>query len=158
MLNLYLLRHAKAESSSLSGDDYDKVLSPDGRARAIRIGTRFKREGFLPKRVFSSPAARAKESAELWAAAAAYTGLIEYRDELYASAASIYLRLLHSVSGAEPVLIVGHNPEIEKVASRFIGSPLSLGTGEAACLQISADRWGDLNFGVYARLETLFQN
>ena len=62
-LRLFILRHGKSDWSA-GQPDFDRPLAGRGRSGAQKGGAWRKDEGLLPDRVISSPAQRARETAE----------------------------------------------------------------------------------------------
>ena len=67
MRRLFLIRHAKAEPS-VGRDDYERRLTDRGRADARRVAAALAARKMLPDLLVHSGAARAKETAEIFAA------------------------------------------------------------------------------------------
>ena len=85
MRRLFLIRHAKAEPS-VGRDDYERRLTDRGRADARRVAAALAARKMLPDLLVHSGAARAKETAEIFAAEAArWTGPSSTRDHSSAS-------------------------------------------------------------------------
>lgn len=107
MPRIYLVRHAKAEKSSPSGGDAARRLTPEGRSRFAAHA----RALALPlRRIVTSPLARARETADLLAAA---TGAPVEEDGALASGASTGKELLALARRkGDGTALVGHNPEI----------------------------------------------
>lgn len=134
MQRLILLRHAEAERQSLSGDDFDRGLTPAGRAEAEAVGRRLVELGYRPDLVLVSTARRANET---WAALeAAFPGVrVEPEPELYEASPKTLLRAAEDTGEAGTVMLVAHNPGLHSLALRLGASgPLSRGlpTGHAA--------------------------
>ena len=66
MRRLFLIRHAKAELS-VGRDDYARKLTERGRADARRVARTLAARRFLPELLIHSGAARAKETADIFA-------------------------------------------------------------------------------------------
>ncbi len=128
---VYLVRHAKAEPSA--GDDAARRLTPDGRARFVRLlaalGARL-----AVSRVVTSPFTRARETAELLARA---TGAPLGEEPRLASGASEGDELLALVRAAAPgTALVGHNPELAEAVARAAGKDVEVKPGAIAALEV----------------------
>ena len=135
---LYLLRHAKAGPRAAGQRDHDRELTGRGRREAAALGSRSAADGELPELVIASTAARAVQTAALWAKAA---GLPEQRiirrDGIYLADAEAVLRLVHGLDEAlQRVLLVGHNPTFSELATGLSGRFIALPTGAMAVLSI----------------------
>jgi phosphohistidine phosphatase len=91
--------------------------------------------------VLCSPARRAIETAEL-------AGLDAGIDEqLYLAGAATLLERLRSVDDAiRSVLVVGHNPGLEDLATVLSGRRIPLGTASVAALDVDRS-WAELGLG-----------
>ena len=110
MDRLILLRHGKAETDSVSGQDFDRALTERG-ARDVALGCRAMAEaGVYPDLVLVSPAARAQQT---WEAAAAVFPRAEVKlvPALYEIGPSAILDLARDEGrSVGTVMVVGHNP------------------------------------------------
>jgi phosphohistidine phosphatase len=108
-LRLYIVRHAKAEDGSPTGDDADRPLRPRGHRQAETLGAYFAAERPSPAIVLASPYLRARETAEhIWSA----LDLLPQFDDRLAAHRRLadYLDVIADLGGAESAAIVGHNP------------------------------------------------
>ncbi len=151
MKRLILFRHAKTERDSDSGRDFDRRLTERGQSDAKRIGEEFRRLGLTVDLVVSSPAARAAETAQL-------AGLQPRFDErIYDAAAGDLLTIMQGVEkSVGSLMMIGHNPGFERLASRLIGHDVEMPTGSLAEIDIPVDQWGEAGGGA-ARLARLLK-
>jgi len=112
---LILLRHAKSDWSSGARSDFDRPLNARGRRDAPRMGAWLAGHGYAPEAVIASPAARARETAELVCAALDFTVAdIDFERELYgAPAETIRAVAAEYLARHRRVMVVCHNPGIE---------------------------------------------
>jgi phosphohistidine phosphatase SixA len=139
-MNIYLLRHAQAESSF---PDSQRILSAKGRADVDRLGQFLRsKETPLPEVLWCSPYRRAQETAGLLLEA--WGGAVEQRrDEVSLepdmNPASVAAGLLEV---GRDVLVVGHNPNISILASLLLSAErgrtrTNFQTCNMACLVVS---------------------
>ena len=116
MTRLYLLRHAKALWADPGSRDYDRALDPSGHDDAARLGVAMVEAGYLPDTVLCSGARRARET---WGAVSRALPVADVRfvDGLYSSDAGGYLDLVRAAGTEGSILVVGHNPMMEDLAS-----------------------------------------
>ncbi len=69
MRRLLLMRHAKSSWEDPALPDHDRPLNPRGLRDAARMGRWLTRENFLPDRILSSTARRARQTCEVMCAA-----------------------------------------------------------------------------------------
>src|SRR5262245_4491539 len=124
MKSLTLFRHAKTERDSDSGRDFDRRLADRGLRDARRMGQERRTLGLEFDLVLSSPAARAAETAEL-------AGLpARYDQRIYDASAGELLAVAQEAEATiTHLMMVGHNPGFERLASRLIGASLEMPTG-----------------------------
>lgn len=116
MTRLYLLRHAKARWAEPGSRDYDRALDATGHEDAGRLGDIMRAAGYVPDTVLCSGALRARET---WAGVAKSLPLADVRfvDGLYSSDAGGYLDLVREAGAERALLVVGHNPMMEDLAT-----------------------------------------
>src|SRR4030095_16747674 len=93
------------------------------------MGELVREYGLIPDVVISSDAVRARLTAEAVAEAARYAGEILLAPHLYMACPDDILSLLPMVrENAETVMIVGHNPGLEKLVEQLTGARHALRT------------------------------
>ena len=133
---LVLVRHGAPEASSPSGADMDRRLTEAG-ARALRAA--YPRVFSLlgddaDARVWSSPAVRALETADVVAASLGVED-IEVHQSLYAQDANTFLAELEAAD-APCVVAVGHAPFVDTLASRLADVCPAFDKGAAASFDL----------------------
>ena len=153
MRRLFLIRHAKTEPS-VGRDDYERRLTGRGRDDAKRVAKALAARRMLPDVLIHSGAARAKETAEIFAAA--WQGKVELQEDagLYdASVTTLLARTRALADEHKRVGLVGHNPSLGELATALIGSgaepemrrlAAKYPTGAVAVLDFSIERWDDV--------------
>lgn len=142
---IYLVRHGIAEDAAESGRDRDRALTPQGRGRLRREAAGLRRMGVRAGVLATSPARRARETAELLRNA-----LPEARVEVWPELAPgvderlLCARLERRESGAD-VVLVGHQPDLGEILAYLLtGSRGSFATrfrkGAVACLRAPSHR------------------
>ena len=121
MQRLILLRHAKAERSAPSGEDFDRPLAERGRADAKLMGRVLADAGLTPDLALVSSAARTRQTWE--EASRAFGREIEtYADKrLYLAGSAAMRAMVEELEGRDGTLIlVGHNPGIHQLALQLL--------------------------------------
>ena len=133
---LVLVRHGAPEATSASGSDMDRRLTTAG-ARALRVS--YPRTFALLGEdarlaIWSSPAVRALETADVVAAA---TGVedIEVHQSLYAQDISAFMTELDACE-LPCVVAVGHAPFVDHLATRLLGTCPPFGKGTAVAIDL----------------------
>jgi phosphohistidine phosphatase SixA len=116
MKELILLRHAHAEPTAPGGADIDRALSPEGLAEAESAGRWLRGKGLVPDRVLCSPARRTRETLE---AVLDVIGYVDQRLEssIYEATPGMLVDLADAHRECERILVVGHNPGLERLAA-----------------------------------------
>lgn len=116
MRELILLRHAHAEPAVEGQPDMDRPLSPQGLAEAQAAGRWMAEQGIVPDRVLCSPSRRTRETLE---AVLETIGYVDQRldDSVYEATAGTLAGLADGNREAERLMLVGHNPGLERLAA-----------------------------------------
>lgn len=145
MKYLYILRHGKAIAQESSIDDHSRPLTPRGIRDSHRAGTFIKNNYILPDLIISSTASRAKMTAENTAHSCGYQGTIELKRTLYLCSANTYLKTLQKISdNIHCVLLVGHNPGMEKLVKTLAGHYEEFPTAALATFELSIHHWSEV--------------
>jgi len=140
-----LLRHGKSKRGPEYETDYERPLAKRGRQDAARIGAFLVEQDLLPDLIVSSPAERARATAQRCAVAADYQGDIRYEGSLYSGSEEAYLELLWSLDDTVGrVLCVGHNPDIEATIETLTHKYVSMPTAALARIDFDTDSWVEL--------------
>lgn len=134
VLRLFLVRHGQAEPSHPLGDAARR-LTPEGRAAFRSRAAELAPEMRLA-RILTSPYQRARETAEILAAA---SGAAVEADDALASGRSDARELVRiaRVRG-DGTALVGHNPELSEAVALVAGRELPFPPGSIACLEVGA--------------------
>ena len=134
MFRLYLLRHG------IPGDGADPPLSEEGAAVMEHAARGMARLGITFDLVLSSPLRRAEETARIVAAVAGDHARVRIEPQLVGGcSASALLGLLAAHPSSGSVLVVGHQPDMGRIAAELTGSDGSLpfGRGTLCCLELA---------------------
>lgn len=123
MLTLSLLRHAKSSWSNPALPDRERPLATRGVTDAPLMGKAMAERGIDPELVLCSSARRTRDTLDLVLPDLRVEPKIVYVDALYHASPEEMLELLHGIQpGANRVMMVGHNPEIQAFALDLVGS------------------------------------
>ncbi|MCW5559454.1 MAG: histidine phosphatase family protein, partial [Verrucomicrobiae bacterium] len=120
----YLLRHSTAEDlppPGLAGDRFRR-LTPEGREKARRIGRAIQRLSPGIEWVLTSPAPRARETADAVVGTLRPRPPVEELDALWigGEARAVAARLRRGFGDTSAVLLVGHEPDLGRLASLWL--------------------------------------
>jgi len=158
MKKLVLVRHAKSSWGDPSLHDQERPLNDRGLRDAPEMGRGLARRGIQPDVILSSPALRARTTAELMADALGFgSQRITIDDRLYAASADDVLEVIRGLDdGASTAFVVGHNPETAALARRFSDEITEMPTCAVAEFRFDVDAWSEIGDAepVDVRLET----
>jgi phosphohistidine phosphatase len=158
MKTLLLMRHAKSSWKDDKLKDRKRPLSKRGKRNAPQMGKLMQEKELIPQLILSSPALRAKETAELFAEASGYQGEIRYEDDLYMAEADEILDALKDLpADLERVMVIGHNPGLESILPMLTKHVEALPTAAIAYLSLPIDSWHDLGKKTHAELIQLWR-
>ncbi|OBS10414.1 SixA phosphatase family protein [Acidihalobacter prosperus] len=154
MKTLTLLRHAKSSWKRPDLGDFERPLNGRGRTDAPNMGRRLARRGLQPTRIVSSPALRARATAEAVADALAYPhARILWEPRIYEAGVQTLLTILRGQADEDAhLLIVGHNPGLTMLANALTGDRLdNLPTAGAYTLTLPIEQWRATDWGIGTR-------
>jgi phosphohistidine phosphatase len=149
MKTLFLMRHAKSSWDDPALADFDRPLNERGQKAAPLMGRLLRERKVKPDLVLSSPAERAKQTAALVMEAAGIKKKVTYERRIYDASLG---QLLDVITGIDDkcsvVLIIGHNPGLEKLLEYLTGESERMPTAALARIALNIDKWsttGDLS-------------
>ncbi len=158
MKTILLLRHAKSDWGDPGLTDFDRSLAKRGQKDAPLMGEVVKQFDHVPDLILSSPALRAKETAELVAEACGYKKSIEWVETFYTGGCNESFTVLQGLSDkVERVMYIGHNPTMEELAATLLSADMDeewrdewairIPTSGLVCLDINILEWATLEPG-----------
>lgn len=169
MKTLYLLRHAKSDSTGWSGRDFERPLNERGKLACGAMAAHLREQGILPAIVLCSTAERARATLAGIAAVLGWPGAddrptFDFRDELYLASENELMAEVRALDDSlTSAMVIGHNPGLEIFAIGFVQGS-GRGTEDGGCdafealerkyptaalatLTFDLDRWRDLGTG-----------
>lgn len=123
MKQIFLLRHAKSDWSTLGQQDFERPLAKRGINDALLISQYIQDKKHSVDAVFCSSAVRTKETFDL--CAHSFNFSIEkatYLDELYFGSVDKAIKLIKGLNNnLSSVLLVGHNPTMHILLEEITG-------------------------------------
>lgn len=121
-MELYLLRHADADTPAAT--DEDRWLSEKGKEQAERAAQFCKENQILPALVLASPVRRARETADIVARHLGVEMLIVpwLACGMHPETAQEELSAYRTQS---PIMVVGHEPDFSQLVASLLGLPSS---------------------------------
>ncbi len=121
-MNVYFIRHAKSSWNNANLSDIERPLNARGLETAPKMAAYLANAGNLCKvMLISSPAERAMATASYFAKAIGLEDSeIVQNEKLYFGSAIDYIHCLNKVpANLNSILLFGHNPTLEELASQF---------------------------------------
>ncbi len=136
---VYVVRHAKAETDSPTGTDFDRPLRERGLRQVAYLVEEFTSVPSPPGLVITSPAIRAVQTASPIARALG-VDLVEDARLSVDEPVGPLLDMLDEYLAMPSAALVGHNPQLERLVGTLVHgmtpSPARLRTGEVHVLDL----------------------
>ena len=158
MKRLLLLRHAKTEPGGAGIDDHERALMTRGREDAPKLGRHIRKCGYDPELILSSTSRRTVETVELVTDELSGVARVDYLEALYLAEPEVILSVIRlAPDKMRSVMVVGHNPGLEQLASLLAREPVKrkerdrfdqleekFPTAALAVLDFDIARWRDV--------------
>jgi phosphohistidine phosphatase len=149
MKRLYLLRHAKSSWDDPSLSDFDRPLNGRGRKAAPFMGKLIADREIRPEIILSSPAVRARRTAELFRDAAELKCPLRFEKQIYeASLADLRTVVSELAEEFASALLVGHQPGTGELIRFLTGESPEVPTACFASVSLNVDKWADVRNGL----------
>lgn len=139
---LLLMRHGKSSWKEKGLADEKRPLKKRGVESATMIGRTLKVNELVPELILSSPAKRARSTAEVVARESHFPEKVELVDSFYMGEPEDYIQKLRSLSPEiNRVLVVGHNPGLEALLQLLDNHINAMPTGSLAIVKLNLPSW-----------------
>ena len=144
---VYVMRHSMAQGGAV---DFDRPLSPEGRQAVLKQIKKFERiDGIRPDCLLCSTAKRARQTAEILSEL--FIGApVFYHESLYLASKERVLEQLHQTDNIfKRILIIGHNPGLERFISLLdcLHVNQTLNPADCVALKVLISDWQQLKIG-----------
>lgn len=119
-MEIYIVRHAIAEEVSADGSDEGRELTPEGKKKMKEAASGFARMEKKIDRIFTSPLARARQTAEI-VGEAIHKKIDDMKELAPGHTPAQVCQRLQQFKGLESVMLVGHEPNCSELASYLLG-------------------------------------
>ena len=137
-MRLSIVRHGKAHRDSPTGADCDRELMNRGRRQAEWLAEHLAQLDDSPVLLVSSPVVRARQTAEIVAAALHVEVRLDDRLDTETSVTRV-IEVVTEHADVEALAIFGHNPTFSALASHIAGESIGLKTGQCLAIDVDAD-------------------
>lgn len=144
---LFLVRHAEADSTNFDIKDIERPLTSDGEIDASKLGKTMAELLGTPDLILSSTAVRTRATTALIAEQLGYDPVnVDFLDDLYESSTRILLRVVNEIDEKHnKVVIVAHNPAITYLAEYVTGAVIG-NVAPAGLVQLQYDgAWAEIS-------------
>jgi len=141
---LTLIRHAKSSWDDPMLTDRDRPLNKRGKRDAPTMGKRLAQRGAQPDAIVSSPAVRARETAEAIAREIAYPReAIQFDERLYGADPFEWLQVVQGLDDSlERVMCLGHNPGLTDFVNTLSPRPIdNVPTCGVVAMRFDVNEW-----------------
>ena len=153
MKTVLILRHAKSSWSNPGLADIDRPLNKRGKRDAPRMGAWLDAQELIPDLILSSPARRARKTAQAVSEYSSYDGEIETVPDFYPGDPYTFIDTLMSIPDEyQSVMIVAHNPGLEELLYALSGESARMPTSALAQVELPLDSWRDLDDEIDGKL------
>lgn len=145
MKKLVLIRHSEAEPETNSNSDFDRKLTDAGKQDAAKMTAILLNNTAAPEIIISSTAARALETAHIFAAT---FGLDEVKMELkiYEATAETLLQVINLLDdNYEVAYLVGHNPGVSNLLYKLTAEITTMPTSSWVEVEVGANNWAEIS-------------
>lgn len=143
MKKIALLRHGHAEHGI--SPDFQRKLKPEGYLEAQSVGLKIALRFGRPDRIISSPALRARDTAEQYRKQCSDEVALELNEVIYAAELEDLLGLLAGLpEDLEQIVLVGHNPSLEALILHLTGEHIRLKPGCCYYMTLDIDGWPEV--------------
>lgn len=149
MKTLLLMRHAKSSWADSQISDFDRPLNERGEMAAPFMGEFLVRNGLEPYVVISSPALRARSTAQLVKKAGNLDAPILFEERIYEASPNTLRQAVADIDDAYPTaMLIGHNPGLEGLIRYLTGFNEPMPTAAVAVIELDIEMWTAVDDGV----------
>ena len=157
MKTLLILRHAKSSWNYPELSDYDRPLNSRGKRDAPRMGKYLRQQSLIPDRILTSSAKRARKTANKVAKSCDYTGKVKKIEAFYDAVPGVYFEVLQALPDKyQCVMVVGHNPTMERLVNHLTGQIERMPTAALAHIELPIQHWDALDLYTKGTLVNLW--
>ncbi len=158
---LLVMRHAKSSWANSGITDFERPLNKRGYKVAPQVAEFIHAQGLTPDLVVSSPARRARTTAEIFVEHCDGMSLdqLVLEDSFYHAPARVYREYLTQFSEpeVETLMFVGHNPGMESLIEQLGGDWEPMPTAAVAHFELKVDSWSELTGPIKAQLKNFWR-
>lgn len=148
MKTLLLMRHAKSSWDNILLPDFARPLNARGLRAARQMARYLLEQGVTPDLIISSPAERARQTAQLVSATAWPAVPVRHEPAIYEATLNDLLNVMYALpEDCATVLLVGHNPGCAELTAYLVGHEERFPTAAVACIALRVAHWHEARSG-----------
>lgn len=150
MKSIIFFRHGKSDWNAVSGRDHDRPINTRGKRDSARMGQLLADAGYVPDRIVTSSAVRARETLKRAVDGGEWGDVSTLvTDDLYEASPERVLTVIRTQENQwSRLLLVGHEPTWSQMISRCIGGgAVKVSTATMARIDFQTPTWEDVAFG-----------
>jgi phosphohistidine phosphatase len=136
-MNIYILRHGAAEDRELGKADAERRLTKNGKRELQAVLRQALAAGVEPETILTSPLIRALETARIAARELRCENVAETKSLTPDVAATQLWTEIKSKRRVKELMLVGHEPQLSRVAGFLLEAPLAIDLKKGALLKIA---------------------
>lgn len=145
MKKVYIIRHAKSGWKDLMLNDFDRPLNKRGKKDAPFMGKLLKEKGIFPDAILSSPAKRAKSTAQIIAKEINFKKPIIYDRNIFEATAPTLKSVIKSLDDKyDSVFMFGHNPGLNSLVESLVDFDENIPTSAVVEIEFDTDKWNKI--------------
>ena len=139
------MRHAKSSWADAAMSDFERPLNERGLKAATLMGEIITKKRLQPGLFLSSPAVRAKQTAQLVKESAQIESEIIFNEKIYEATVGQLLEVIaEQAESVGSILLVGHNPGMEGLVKSTTGELHAMPTAALAIADLQINKWSDI--------------
>ena len=140
------MRHAKSSWDDAAMSDFERPLNTRGLKTAPLMGEYIRENQLQPELIVSSPAERARQTAQLVKESAQIKSEIIFNEKIYEASVERLLEVIaEQPETVESILLIGHNPGLEGLVKFTTGELHAMPTAALGIVDLPIDKWSDIN-------------
>ena len=158
MKTLLLMKHVETGLDINHKGDWYRPLSDCGKMDASNIGELLIAKNLYPDLILTSSAIRTHQTAMIIANRFDRRCRLHRVDNLYLAETQVYYKEIQKVPDrVRTLLVVGHDPSLNRLMQVIIERIESIPTSGVACLTVLIDSWKDFRYDVQGKLLNLIE-
>ncbi|MFM9908848.1 MAG: SixA phosphatase family protein [Chitinophagaceae bacterium] len=146
MKTVIIVRHAKSSWADIAMADFDRPLNDRGKKDAQEMAAKLKKKGISIDFFISSPAKRAKKTAQLFAGEFEYPKeKILFLPQLYHAGVSDFIEVIYKLPDTvNTIILFSHNPGITEFVNCLTDTKIdNMPTCAAYAVTLNCNNWVD---------------